>query len=91
MEQEVTQEEQLFNELAPQVIGHHSLVGARLIGMSSSQGEHTMTFDNGVRAHFSGTVKLERVGPEDEETKELTATSVHEHFKSLEPGDDSTG
>jgi len=74
--------QEIANEIGPQIIGQHQIVGQTVVHMSSSGGVHTMTFGNGIKAHFTGTIRLTEAGAD--EKKELTGESIHEHFKSLE-------
>jgi hypothetical protein len=77
--------QEIANEIGPQIIGQHQLVGQTIVHMSSSGGVHTMTFGNGIKAIFSGTIKLENLDQaEVEGKKQLTGESIHEHFKALE-------
>jgi len=82
-------EDHIANEIGPQIIGQNMLVGARLVGMRSSEGTHTLVFDNGITATVTGSFKLAKSDYEDlggGEKKELTGESVHEHFQKLEEG-----
>lgn len=81
---------EVANEIGPQIVGQITLVGGRLISMKTSEGQHTLVFDNGITAEISGSIKLRESAPADlggGGKKELTGESVHEHFKQLETGD----
>jgi hypothetical protein len=86
---EAAQTEALANVLGPQAVGQLTLVGARLVSMKTSEGTHTMTFDNGITAEITGSFKLRESEPRDlggGEKKELTGEGIQGHFRELEKG-----
>jgi len=80
--------DQLAGQMAPPILGQISLVGGRLIGMSTTGNTHTMIFDNGITAEIDGVFRLRRTSVKDlggGDPAELSAAAIQEHFKQLEP------